>query len=61
MSRINLNFFSEKVKRMAGVKNVVAITSAKVPIIKLFHTQVIMSIIHIKCIPITTLTVPGPH
>ena len=26
---------------MAGVKNVVAITSAKVPIIKLFHTQVI--------------------
>ena len=25
---------------MAGVKNVVAITSAKVPIIKLFHTQV---------------------
>ena len=41
LSRINLNFFSEKVKRMAGVKNVVAITSAKVPIIKLFHTQVI--------------------
>ena len=28
---------------MAGVKNVVAITSAKVPIIKLFHTQVIIS------------------
>ena len=26
---------------MTGVKNVVAITSAKVPIIKLFHTQVI--------------------
>ena len=33
---------------MTGVKNVVAITSAKVPIIKLFHTQVIMSSIHIK-------------
>ena len=27
---------------MAGVKNVVAITSAKVPIIKLFHTQVMI-------------------
>ena len=48
MSRINLNFFSEKVKRMAGVKNVVAITSAKVPIIKLFHTQVINND-HVNC------------
>ena len=29
----------EKVKKMAGVKNVLAITSAKVPIVKLYHTQ----------------------
>ena len=31
---------SEKVKRMSGVKNVVAITSAKVPIVKLYYPQV---------------------
>jgi len=30
---------SEKIKRMAGMRNVVAITSAKVPIVKLFHHQ----------------------
>lgn len=28
---------AEKIKRMSGVKNVLAITSAKVPIIKLFY------------------------
>jgi len=30
---------SEKIKRMVGMRNVVAITSAKVPIVKLFHHQ----------------------
>ena len=30
---------SERVKMMAGVRNVVAITSAKVPIVKMFHTR----------------------
>jgi len=30
---------SEKIKRMTGMRNVVAITSAKVPIVKLFHHQ----------------------
>ena len=34
---------------MAGVKNVVAITSAKVPIIKLFHTQVIIIGKDVRC------------
>jgi len=30
---------SERIKRMVGMRNVVAITSAKVPIVKLFHQQ----------------------
>jgi len=30
---------SERIKRMVGMRNVVAITSAKVPIVKLFHYQ----------------------
>ena len=30
---------SERIKVMSGVKNVVAITSAKVPIVKMFHTK----------------------
>jgi len=30
---------SERIKRMVGMRNVVAITSAKVPIVKLFHHQ----------------------
>merc|ERR1719429_136348 len=30
---------AEKIKKMAGIKNVLAITSAKVPIVKLYHAQ----------------------
>ena len=30
---------SERIKRMAGLRNVVAITPAKVPVVKLFHHQ----------------------
>ena len=30
---------SERIKVMSGIKNVIAITSAKVPIVKMFHTK----------------------